>query len=41
MNILNFADAFFSDSAHWQGYDGIPVRLFGASAASPSTSSTR
>ncbi|MDI9830500.1 ABC transporter permease [Streptomyces sp. KAU_LT] len=27
MNILNFADAFFSDSAHWQGYDGIPVRL--------------
>ncbi|KAB2975404.1 ABC transporter permease [Streptomyces sp. SS1-1] len=27
MNILNFADAFFSDSAHWHGYDGIPVRL--------------
>ena len=27
MNILDFADAFFSDSAHWHGYDGIPVRL--------------
>lgn len=27
MNILNFIDAFFSDSARWQGYDGIPTRL--------------
>ncbi|GAA0664028.1 ABC transporter permease [Streptomyces thermocarboxydovorans] len=27
MNVLNFADAFFSDSAHWHGYDGIPQRL--------------
>ncbi|MFE5186213.1 ABC transporter permease [Streptomyces sp. NPDC056628] len=27
MNILNYADAFFSDSAHWQDYDGIPARL--------------
>jgi len=27
VNILDFADAFFSDSAHWHGYDGIPVRL--------------
>ncbi|EGX54764.1 ABC transporter permease [Streptomyces zinciresistens K42] len=27
MNILNFIDAFFSDSARWQGYDGIPARL--------------
>ncbi|MFG3658438.1 ABC transporter permease [Streptomyces sp. NPDC047706] len=27
MNVLNFVDAFFSDSAHWQGYDGIPTRL--------------
>ncbi|MCX4856002.1 ABC transporter permease [Streptomyces canus] len=27
MNILNFINAFFSDSAHWQGYDGIPTRL--------------
>ncbi|MER6072245.1 ABC transporter permease [Streptomyces sp. NPDC001817] len=27
MNVLNFAHAFFSDSAHWHGYDGIPVRL--------------
>ncbi|KEG39289.1 ABC transporter permease [Streptomyces griseorubens] len=27
MNVLNFAQAFFSDSAHWQGYDGIPSRF--------------
>ncbi|MEU9559308.1 ABC transporter permease [Streptomyces fumanus] len=27
MNVLNFIDAFFSDSAHWHGYDGIPRRL--------------
>ncbi|WP_327318499.1 ABC transporter permease [Streptomyces sp. NBC_01235] len=28
MNVLNFVNAFFSDSAHWQGYDGIPIRLW-------------
>ncbi|MGW0913680.1 ABC transporter permease [Streptomyces sp. NPDC002784] len=27
MNLLNHIDAFFSDSAHWTGYDGIPTRL--------------
>ncbi|WP_030381332.1 MULTISPECIES: ABC transporter permease [unclassified Streptomyces] len=27
MNVLNFINAFFSDSAHWHGYDGIPHRL--------------
>ncbi|GGZ97985.1 ABC transporter permease [Streptomyces purpurascens] len=27
MNVLNFVNSFFSDSAHWQGYDGIPARL--------------
>ncbi|MGC0328897.1 osmoprotectant transport system permease protein [Streptomyces sp. SAI-170] len=27
MNILDFASAFFSDGAHWHGYDGIPTRL--------------
>ncbi|CAL9618006.1 ABC transporter permease [Streptomyces griseomycini] len=27
MNVLNFVHAFFSDGAHWQGYDGIPQRL--------------
>lgn len=27
MNVLHFIDAFFSDSAHWHGYDGIPTRL--------------
>ena len=27
MNVLNFINAFFSDSAHWQGYDGIPTRM--------------
>jgi osmoprotectant transport system permease protein len=27
VNVLNFVDAFFSDSAHWQGYDGIPTRV--------------
>ncbi|MEU6506326.1 ABC transporter permease [Streptomyces sp. NPDC046942] len=27
MNVLNFAHAFFSDSAHWHGYDGIPTRF--------------
>ncbi|MFF3511377.1 ABC transporter permease [Streptomyces sp. NPDC002573] len=28
MNVLHFVNAFFSDSAHWHGYDGIPHRLF-------------
>ncbi|WP_320781264.1 ABC transporter permease [Streptomyces sp. CRN 30] len=28
MNVLDFANAFFSDSAHWHGYDGIPQRLW-------------
>jgi osmoprotectant transport system permease protein len=27
VNVLNFVQAFFSDSAHWQGYDGIPSRF--------------
>lgn len=27
MNVLHFAEAFFRESAHWQGYDGIPQRL--------------
>jgi osmoprotectant transport system permease protein len=27
VNVLNFINSFFSDSAHWQGYDGIPARL--------------
>jgi osmoprotectant transport system permease protein len=27
VNVLNFAHAFFSDSAHWHGYDGIPTRV--------------
>ncbi|WP_030741781.1 ABC transporter permease [Streptomyces sp. NRRL S-31] len=27
MNVLNFAQAFFGDSAHWHGYDGIPARF--------------
>ncbi|KUL31100.1 ABC transporter permease [Streptomyces regalis] len=27
MNVLNFINSFFSDNAHWQGYDGIPARL--------------
>ncbi|MFI2432772.1 ABC transporter permease [Streptomyces sp. NPDC018693] len=27
MNVLDFAHAFFSDSAHWHGYNGIPTRL--------------
>jgi osmoprotectant transport system permease protein len=27
VNVLNFVNAFFSDSAHWHGYDGIPARL--------------
>jgi osmoprotectant transport system permease protein len=27
VNVLNFVNAFFSNSAHWQGYDGIPARL--------------
>ncbi|MFD4263539.1 ABC transporter permease [Streptomyces sp. NPDC058534] len=27
MNVLNFVNAFFSDSAQWHGYDGIPQRL--------------
>ncbi|MET8784763.1 ABC transporter permease [Streptomyces sp. NPDC004589] len=28
MNVLNFVHAFFSDGAHWHGYDGIPVRVW-------------
>ncbi|MFD4575636.1 ABC transporter permease [Streptomyces sp. NPDC058417] len=27
MNVLNFVQSFFSDGAHWSGYDGIPARL--------------
>jgi osmoprotectant transport system permease protein len=27
VNVLTFVNAFFSDSAHWHGYDGIPTRL--------------
>ncbi|MER6091259.1 ABC transporter permease [Streptomyces bluensis] len=27
MNILHFVNAFFSDSARWHGYDGIPTRV--------------
>ncbi|MFI5975243.1 ABC transporter permease [Streptomyces sp. NPDC051452] len=27
MNVLDFAHAFFTDSANWHGYDGIPTRL--------------
>ncbi|MEW2547069.1 ABC transporter permease subunit [Streptomyces sp. NPDC047002] len=27
MTIFHFMSAFFSDSAHWHGYDGIPTRL--------------
>jgi osmoprotectant transport system permease protein len=27
MNVLHFINNFFSDSAHWHGYDGIPARL--------------
>ncbi|MEU3981073.1 ABC transporter permease [Streptomyces sp. NPDC026672] len=27
MNVLNFVHAFFSDGAHWHGYDGIPTRF--------------
>lgn len=27
MNVLNYMNAFFSDSAHWHGYDGIPQRV--------------
>jgi osmoprotectant transport system permease protein len=27
VNLLHFINAFFSDSAHWQGYDGIPTRV--------------
>ncbi|MEW2400384.1 ABC transporter permease [Streptomyces sp. NPDC046862] len=28
MNVLHFVNAFFSDSAHWHGYDGIPTRVW-------------
>ncbi|MFE9610022.1 ABC transporter permease [Streptomyces sp. NPDC006012] len=28
MNVLHFINAFFSDGAHWHGYDGIPTRVF-------------
>lgn len=27
MTVLTFMQAFFSDSAHWHGYDGIPQRV--------------
>jgi osmoprotectant transport system permease protein len=27
MNVLHFINAFFSDSARWHGYDGIPTRV--------------
>jgi osmoprotectant transport system permease protein len=27
VNVLSFVQAFFGDSAHWHGYDGIPQRL--------------
>ncbi|CAL9560459.1 Choline transport system permease protein OpuBB [Streptomyces sp. enrichment culture] len=27
MNVLDFVHAFFGDSAHWHGHDGIPHRL--------------
>ncbi|MFJ9539942.1 ABC transporter permease [Streptomyces sp. NPDC101225] len=27
MNVLHFVNSFFSDSAHWHGYDGIPTRM--------------
>lgn len=27
MNVLHYINAFFSDNAHWQGYDGIPTRV--------------
>ncbi|MFE7169109.1 ABC transporter permease [Streptomyces sp. NPDC057616] len=27
MNVLHFVNAFFSDNAHWHGYDGIPTRM--------------
>lgn len=26
MNLLTFVNAFFTDGAHWHGYDGIPTR---------------
>jgi osmoprotectant transport system permease protein len=28
VNVLHFINAFFSDSSHWHGYDGIPTRVF-------------
>jgi osmoprotectant transport system permease protein len=28
VNVLSFIHAFFSDSSHWHGYDGIPTRLW-------------
>lgn len=27
MNVIHFINDFFSDSAHWHGYDGIPHRV--------------
>jgi osmoprotectant transport system permease protein len=27
VNVLHFVNAFFSDSGHWHGYDGIPTRM--------------
>ncbi|KUO12778.1 ABC transporter permease [Streptomyces sp. DSM 15324] len=27
MNVLHFITSFFTDGAHWSGYDGIPTRL--------------
>ncbi|TLS43268.1 ABC transporter permease subunit [Streptomyces montanus] len=28
MNVLNFIESFFTNSAHWRGYDGIPQRVW-------------
>ncbi|MFJ6837759.1 ABC transporter permease [Streptomyces sp. NPDC091209] len=28
MNVLHFMQSFFSDGSHWQGYDGIPQRVW-------------
>lgn len=28
MNVLHFINAFFDDSSHWHGYDGIPTRTW-------------
>ncbi|MEW2043320.1 hypothetical protein AB0885_41175, partial [Streptomyces sp. NPDC005534] len=28
MNVVDFMQSFFSDGAHWHGYDGIPQRVW-------------